>query len=302
MDDLLRSAFTNEGLRRMTRKAGVSSTREKDLVVNDELRVVAEIILRNICDKLAILAEYHDRTTVSEAILREALRSLEVRMDSYAVPREQGFRSCESLRSVDSRKRSNRDVNSPAAQARAQARATSFGARSARGSVARDEIKHEQANSFDCVYLEKLPFARLLRAVVQDGAHPVLKFQPRVVSWIQFVVESLLITILRHTGQLVREISKGHAKPGTKPKREAINARDLAAQVDILKESWPILRGRRREKVASAERGRGRGRGRGRESGRGRGRRSGEAARPSPNPKAKSKAKAEPKRRTTRNL
>ena len=92
MDDLLRSAFTNEGLRRMTRKAGVSSTREKDLVVNDELRVVAEILLRNICDKLAILAEYHDRTTVSEAILREALRSLEVRMDSYAVPREQGFR------------------------------------------------------------------------------------------------------------------------------------------------------------------------------------------------------------------
>ena len=82
MDNLLRSAFTNEGLRRMTRKAGVSSTREKDLVVNDELRVVAEIILRNICDKLAILAEYHDRTTVSEAILREALRSLEVRMDS----------------------------------------------------------------------------------------------------------------------------------------------------------------------------------------------------------------------------
>ena len=131
MDDLLRSAFTNEGLRRMTRKAGVSSTREKDLVVNDELRVVAEIILRNICDKLAILAEYHDRTTVSEAILREALRSLEVRMDSYAVPREQGFRSCESLRSVNSRKRSSRDVNSPAARARAQARATAFGARSA---------------------------------------------------------------------------------------------------------------------------------------------------------------------------
>ena len=41
MDDLLRNAFTNEGLRRMTRKAGVSSTREKDLIVNDELRVVA---------------------------------------------------------------------------------------------------------------------------------------------------------------------------------------------------------------------------------------------------------------------
>ena len=300
MDDLLRSAFTNEGLRRMARRAGVSSTREKDLILNDEVRVVAEIMVRNICDKLAIFADYHKRTNVGDAILREALRSLEVRMDSYAVPREQGFRSCESLRSVNSRKRSSRDANSPAAQARERARATAFGARSVRGSVARDEIKHEQANGFDCVYLEKLPFARLLRAVMQDGSHPALKFQPRVVSWIQFVVESLLITILRHTGQLVREISKGHAKAGTKPRREAINARDLAAQVDILKESSPILRGRRREKAAGAERCRGRGRGR--ESGRGRGRRSGEAARPSPNPKAKSKAKAEPKRRTTRNL
>ena len=196
-----------------------------------------------------------------------------MRMESYAVPREQGFRSCESLRSVNSRKRISRDANSPAAQARERARATAFGARSVRGSVARDEIKHEQTNGFDCVYLEKLPFARLLRAIVQDGSHPALKFQPRVVSWIQFVVESLLITILRHTGQLVREISKGHAKLGTNPKREAINARDLQAQIEILKESWPILRGRRREKAPSAQRGKARGRGGGRQSGRGRGRR-----------------------------
>ena len=117
----------------------------------------------------------------------------------------------------------------------------------------RDEIRHEEANSFDCVYLEKLPFARLLRAVVQGGTHPALKFQPRVVSWIQFVVEQLLITILRHTGHLVREIHKEHAsQPGTKPERKAINARDLAAQVDILKESWPILKGRLSEKVLSA--------------------------------------------------
>ena len=55
MDDLLRDAFTNEGLRRMARKAGVSSTREKDLIFNDEVRVVAEIMLRNICEKIHFL-------------------------------------------------------------------------------------------------------------------------------------------------------------------------------------------------------------------------------------------------------
>ena len=46
MDDLLRDAFTNVGLRRMARKAGVSSTREKDLIFNDEVRMVAEIMLK----------------------------------------------------------------------------------------------------------------------------------------------------------------------------------------------------------------------------------------------------------------
>ena len=136
---------------------------------------------------------------------------------------------------------------------------------------------------------------RLLRAIAQDldGAH-TLKFQPRVVSSIQFIVEQLLITILRHTGELVREISKGHAKLGSKPRKEAINARDLAAEPDVLKEYWPILRGRRREIGPRAERRRGSSRGgRGRGSGRGRS----VATSPVPKAKTKSKAKATPKRR-----
>ena len=304
MDDLLRDAFTNEGLRRMARKAGVSSTREKDLILNVEVRVVVEIMLRNICEKIRIFADYHGRTIVNEAMLREALQNLDVPMDSYSAPGEDGFRACESLRSVNARRRS-RDVASPEvaarAKARAKARATSFGTRTVRGSQAQEEINHEQANNFACVYLEKSPFMRLLRSIVQDldGAHSTLKFQPRVASSIQFVVERLLIRILRHTGQLVREISKGHAnQPGTKPKREAINARDLRAEVDVLKESWPILRGRRREIGPRAERGRGSGRGRdNRRGGRGRG----VVARPAPKAKTKSKAKATPKRRATLN-
>ena len=228
MDDLLRDAFTNEGLRRMARKAGVSSTREKDLILNDEVRVVAEIMLRNICEKIRIFADYHGRAIVNEAMLREALQNLDVPMNSYSAPGEDGFRACESLRSVNARRRS-RDAASPEAaaraKARAKARATPFGERPVRGSVARDEIAHEQTKNFDCVYLEKSPFMRLLRAIAQafDGAHP-LKFQPRVVSSIQFIVEQLLITILRHTGELVREISKGHAKLGSKPRTNVVPA------------------------------------------------------------------------------
>ena len=161
MDDLLRDAFTNEGLRRMARKAGVSSTREKDLILNDEVRVVAEIMLRNICEKIRIFADYHGRTIVNEAMLREALQNLDVPMNSYSAPGEDGFRACESLRSVNARRRS-RDAASPEAaaraKARAKARASAFGARTVRGSVARDEITHEQTNNFDCAYFEKSPF------------------------------------------------------------------------------------------------------------------------------------------------
>ena len=118
------------------------------------------------------------------------------------------------------------------------------------------------------------------------------------------------MTILRHAGELVREISKGHAKLGSKPKREAINARDLSAEVDVLKEYWPILRGRRREIGPRAAKGRGSGRGgrggdigrggRGGDIGRG-GRGRGASTRPSPKAKTKSKAKATPKRRATLN-
>ena len=143
---------------------------------------------------------------------------------------------------------------------------------------------------------------RLLRSIVQDldGAH-ALKSQPRVVSWIQLIVEHLLITILRHTGELVRESSKGHAKPGSNPSREAINARDSEAEVDVLNEYWPTLHGRRREIGPRAVRGRGSGRGgRGRDIGRG-GRGRGACTRPSPKAKTRSKAKATPKRRATLN-
>jgi len=90
MDDLLRNAFNDEGLRRMARKSGVSSVREKDLSVNDEIRMVAEGILRNICQTLEIYAEYHKASTVNENILRQTFEALDIRMGSFAEPGEGG--------------------------------------------------------------------------------------------------------------------------------------------------------------------------------------------------------------------
>jgi hypothetical protein len=257
MDDLLRNAFNDEGLRRMTRKAGVSSVREKDLSVNDEIRMVAEGILRNICQTLEIYAEYHKASTVNENILRQTFKALDIRMDYYAEPGEGGFPACESLRSRNQRRERKRRARTPEAKAKAKAKAAAPISRGARGSKAHDEIKHEQTN-IDCVYLEQLPFTKLLRELMDQYATTPLRFQTRVVGWIQFVVESLLIKILRHTGVLVREISKGHAdSPDTKPTREAINARDIAVEVDALREYWPVLRGRRRQMGPRMDRGAG---------------------------------------------
>ena len=61
MDDLLLDAFTNEGLRRMARKAGVSSTREKNLILNEEIRMVVETMRRNLCEIFRIFADYHGK-------------------------------------------------------------------------------------------------------------------------------------------------------------------------------------------------------------------------------------------------
>ena len=58
-EDLAEEAFTDEGLRRMLRKAAVASAAATgDLPVNDERRVLGTLMLRNIAQKAAIFAEY----------------------------------------------------------------------------------------------------------------------------------------------------------------------------------------------------------------------------------------------------
>ena len=52
---LLAKAFTDEALRRMARRARVTSVAQTgNLTVNEEMRVVADLILRNLCKTITV--------------------------------------------------------------------------------------------------------------------------------------------------------------------------------------------------------------------------------------------------------
>ena len=118
------------------------------------------------------------------------------------------------------------------------------------------EIEHEAKNT-DCVYTQRLPFIRLLKDIL--GRHGETRVSPESASWIQFIIETLLIDLLHKTGYVVQQVSKGHTedKPSrpASPKRKAINARDIQACVHIYKQRWPILAGRQKA-LKPAEKGR----------------------------------------------
>ena len=258
-DALLRAAFTDEALRRMARKASVESAAQKGaLQVNDELRSIAEVMLGNVCAKAQIIAGYRDSQSITTSVLRAALEILDVKIDVCHEPSDDGtFQACKSLRKKTGGK----------------------GAKKGRGTLAAKEIKHEARNE-DCVYTQRAPFIRLLKNIIANSA---IRVSPEAVSWIQFIIEALLIDLLHKTGFVVEEITKGHtedtARKPAKAKRNMINARDLKACVEIYKNCWLILAGRRRP-LLPAEKGRrggvsrirepsaGGGRGRGGEEGR----------------------------------
>ncbi len=258
-DELLDAAFSDEGLRRMARRALVSSVAASgELAVNDAVRLIGDLMLRNICSKAAIYADYRKSGTVTEEILRETLEFLKVKLDRYSDFSDEGFPSCESLRNKTKRVRER-------AKREGRPKPTA-----SRGNLAKKEIAHERAQD-DCLYLQRAPFLRLLKDILESTtvARTVLKVTPRVGTWVQFVVESLLIRLLYESGELTRAVTKGHAK-NAKSKRVAVNARDVRAAAAILKECWPVLGGsvRTRSAPADADEGRGRG-GRGGSGGRG---------------------------------
>ena len=259
LDDLLRSAFTDEALRRMTRRGGVASSAAKgDLALNTELRKQAKAILSNIFDKAMVYVEYRKSKKIDENILRETLEHLSVKSSHYSAP---PFTQCETLRSREARKK-------------ASAKSGAKKRKSVRGNLAKREITHENRQD-DCVYMERAPFVRLCRHMVTQRRANT-RMTSEAFSWLQFIIESLLISLLRDAGTLATEITKGHTL-NAKSKRIAVNARDIQTVAAILSDCWPVLStlGHPKEDApaapAKASAGRGSGRGRGGRGGRGRG-------------------------------
>jgi len=144
--DLLAAAFTDEGLRRMARRAKVESVAQTGaLAVNEELRLVADLMLSNLCAALAVFLDYRDVRTIDENILKLALDHLKVSIGHYSDPGDDGtYPACKTLRAAqkDSRGR---------AEGRSLPKAS-------RGGTAKREVEHEnRLRRDDCVYLELAP-------------------------------------------------------------------------------------------------------------------------------------------------
>ena len=70
---LLKAALNDEALRRMCRKAGISSTGKKEgESLYTELRRIVDVALFNIAKRCVILCHHYKKRTASEAILKEA--------------------------------------------------------------------------------------------------------------------------------------------------------------------------------------------------------------------------------------
>jgi len=257
--------FQDEALRRMARRAGVTAVAKAskgNASVDDQLRKIAKSIVEKLCERLVIICSHHKTQTITPAILSHTLDGL-YNHDHY--PDFDGaFPPCKSFKAATAK-----------AKAKAKAKAA------ARGSTAEKEAKHESKHE-DCLYNEGAPFLRLVRAAMHEQ-HTDVRFTASALSYTQFVVESLLIKILRMAGSLVKELTAG---PRGGKGRATVNQKDVLAAVRVLKECTPLLKGFVEEiKVAkdpgpiddapgaaSGRGGRGRGRGRGGSSSRGGGR------------------------------
>ena len=171
---LLKNAFQDEALRRMARKAGVHGASRKETDdVNQALRALGYRILDNFCEKLAVYTEHRKSKTVSEQDFRNTCDLLKIKLDFYATPSRENntFPRCKAYSP-------GRVVN-----------------RRVRGTRADLETQHENRYSAaDCVYNEQLPFARLVRDIMENHYRGV-RFTPQTLSWLQYMAEFFLIKV-----------------------------------------------------------------------------------------------------------
>ena len=138
-------AFTDEALRRMARRARVTSVAQTgNLTVNEEMRVVADLILRNLCKTITAFLDYRGPPgRVDLVILRQALEHLKVKVNQYSEPGDDPFPACQTLRQKE---------KSKASRAKRSGRPKP---KASRGGVATKEVEHEKRDSRDdCVYME----------------------------------------------------------------------------------------------------------------------------------------------------
>ena len=254
---LLKNAFQDEALRRMARKAGVHGASRKETDdVNQALRALGYRILDNFCEKLAVYTEHRKSKTVSEQDFRNTCDLLKIKLDFYATPSRENntFPRCKAYSP-------GRVVN-----------------RRVRGTRADLETQHENRYSAaDCVYNEQLPFARLVRDIMENHYRGV-RFTPQTLSWLQYMAEYFLIKVLTAAGKIVQDTTVG---PRGGKSRATLSYRDVAAVVDTLQlfpscvpvfgDSREIRRAGQAGGGREGRRGEGRGKGRGRGRGRGRG-------------------------------
>ena len=208
LQNLLKEGINDEALRRMSRRAGVQATSQKDSDhVNNALRAIGEQILANLCEKLAIYVQYRAAKTVSKGDVRAACDVLRIKLAAYAVPSNENS-TFEKCRKFSPGERETKRT---------------------RGELAERETKHEQKRE-NCVYNETAPFVRLVRNIMSDFDASLL-FTPATLSWIQYIMEQLLITLLQTAGRIVKDTTlppKGGAS------RATLSYRDLAAALDTL--------------------------------------------------------------------
>ena len=226
--EALHDVVRAEPVRRLTRKAGLtayatSSPDARTDVVLKTLRQITDVVLFNLCRELTRICEHQRRKVVTEDLLREALKSFQVKLHG----------ACEHRHSACSSLKRHR---------RASPRTTSGNSEA--------EILHERNND-SCVCFAYAPFAKLVRMYMREQStldNPV-KMSRGVLSCIQLVVEQSLVEVLERARYLMRQTTKKKSDTSS-PTRQTLFARDLRTVLVTLGHRHPLLSGRLRPALA----------------------------------------------------
>jgi histone H3/H4 len=221
--ELLRSVLKAESVRRLVRKSGIlsyatsSPVGENVDVVLKTLQQIADVILFNVSFEICRLCEYLKKRTVTEDVLREALKKFDVKLHGACV---ETHKSCPTLK--------HRNLRAAAHVVKG----------------AESEIWHESQND-SCTYFAFSAFVKLMRSYLREQMEPPPKMTRGVISCVQFVMETALVEVLSKARYLMRQATKGK-RDTSSPGRTTVNSRDIKLVLTLLAHRHPILSGRMR--------------------------------------------------------